>query len=860
MCVPGKRVGLLSAVLTLCFLASPHAVILAQESKDAASEPVPGEELPDLEARLRAVQGMEKQAGEDQLSLHQLVQQRKYAAVIGRIRAGADLNALDDQGQAPLHIAIAGHQLTMSLILVNNGADIHKENQQNQTPLDLVKQEYDQQSAEEMTSMLEKRYALVKAGKHKVPRPERNRSISVWLEPLKVHHAQLKKIDERFRILGAMQTPPPKKDVKQQGELLVAAAQAACAYLDKYSNTNRGPRRGLFEERELVREMRAMLERSTIILQQLSQLQMPQDKDAGYAARSRSVAHEAVLFYLKQEVEEKLDQEGLGAFIKPEHLQMFRDRSTQQIEKSMKGYLDQQLQQVIGIRLNDMKSLQAAARAKVRNEIKAQVAKLVMNISSYHLVIRFAQDVVLELLEEKLWPKIREELRPKGNLEARTRASVATLEKSYEELSELSSQDPSALDLREASKVLRRAEGRQKAMKYLLKDAKKAKRQDLLDELAVSQNMLIQRYNMVSYQFMLREENQVAKQVKDENTIMKGLLEVARYLVGHISDSNLVLLGVDSPQTRSSFAIYPTVMEFDRKGYQRKQLSRPDIVVKKKRFYKVWEKEYVVRSRLKGRTLYSYRFWRPSRGGDMMSRIGNDSWLCGMAPGTHVVQARVVTLDGEIYDFEYEIEVRPLSQRDQDSINYAYRGVKRERANFTRADSTEKKARGAGDYSGALTAFMSTLMSYGGEKSCDVQRFLDECNAVASFMLKGEPDEGRTLEVQYIKTMAAMCQICSEQGTPESFEKAKQYTAQAEKVQARPGLRKTRYMADCYDALKDMSVTIFNDVAEGRKYHEKDIQARLKSGLKLLDIDWLRSEFPKQIKVPEKTKEVTSKE
>ncbi|QDV51381.1 hypothetical protein [Gimesia fumaroli] len=860
MCVPGKRVGLLSAVLALCVLVSPHVLLMAQESKDAATKPVPGEELPDLEARLRAVKGMEKQAGEDQLSLHELVRQEKYAAVIGRIRAGADLSALDEQGQAPLHIAITERQITMSLILVNNGADIHQKNQQNLTPLDLVKQDSDPESAAEMISLLEKRFALVKAGKHKVPRPERTRPVSVWLEPLKAHHAKLKKIDERFRILGAMQTLPPKKDVKQQGELLVAAAQAACAYLDQYSNTNRGPRRGLFEERELVREMRAMMERSTIILQQLSQLQMPQDKDAGYAARSRSVAHEAVLFYLKQEVEEKLDQEGLGAFIKSEHLQMFRDRSTQQIEKSMKGYLDQQLQQVIGIRLNDMKSLQAAARAKVRNEIKAQVAKLVMNISSYHLVIRFAQDVVLELLEEKLWPKIREELRPKGNLEARTRASVATLEKSYEELAELSNQDPTTLDLREASKVLRRAEGREKAMKYLLKDAKKAKRQDLLDELETTQNMLNLRYNLVTYQFMLREDNQVAEQVKDENTIMKGLLEVARYLVGHISDSNLVLLGVDSPRTTSSFTIFPTVMEFDQKGYQREQLSRPDITVKKKRYYKVWEKEYVVRSRLKGRTLYSYRFWRPARGGQMMSRMGNDAWICGMTPGMHVVQARVVTLDGEIYDFEYELEVRPLSKRDQDLINYAYQKVKKERANFTRADSAEEKARVARYYSGALTSLMYTLMRYGGEKSCEVQRFLDECNAVASFMLKGEPDEGRTLEAQYIKTMAAMCHICKQRGTPEFFEKAKQYTAQAEKVQARPGLRKTQEMAGCYDALKQMSVTIFNDVAEGRNYHEKSIQAKLNAGIRLFDIDWLRSEFPKQIKVPEKTKEVTSKE
>ncbi len=742
----------------------------------------------------------------------------------------------------------------MAIILIENGADINQKDKQDQTPIDLAKQHPNKAFSQNFISLMQKRDVLVKEGKHKVARVPKTHPVSIWLEPLKTQHAKLKKIDERFRILGSLQNPPPKKDVKTQGEMLIAATLSASAFLDKYSNTKRGPRRGLQEELELVREMRSMVERSTIMLQKLSQLQLPQDEDPNYDQKTRSIAHQAALAYLKHEVTERLEREGLGEFIKEEHLELFRQRSSQQLEKSLQGYLNEQLVQRIGIRLNDLKSLKAAARAKVRHHINLEVAKLVLNISSNQLVLSFAQDVILDFLEEQLWPLIREGLRPKGNLEERTYASVETLLKSCEELAALSTTDPSKLDVSEARKVLRRAEGRLNAMRYLLKDAKNAKREDLLSELELAKSLLATRYNIVSYQFMLDPDNEVHQQVSDENTIMKGLLEIARYLVGHISESNLVLQGSGRVETASSFAISPTVVEFDQEGYQREKANRPEVAVKRRRFYKVWQKEYVVRSLFNGRKIYSYRFWRPSRAGDMSPRIGNYAWLCGVRPGTHVIQARVVTLDGEVYDFEYELEVKPISQRSRDGLDYAYKKIKSERGKFQRANTTKKKAQAARYYSSALTSYMYKFMRSRGEKSCDVQQYLDECNAVAAWLLKGEPDEGRTLEAHYIKIMAAMCKICEQQGTAASFEKAKQYTAQAEKVQARPGLRGIRAMADCYSALKNMSVAVFNDIPLGRQYHEKFIQAQLNAGINLVGIDWVRNEFPKQIKVPEKTK------
>lgn len=852
-------VGCVTLLLASLFSMTATEGLQGQETDATPVEKAPGEELPDLEERLKQSPAMQPKAGDKDLSLHELIRKNRYATLLGRLREGADPNSTNAQGQTPLHVAVEEAKATIALLLIDHGADLHQKDSQHRTPLDVAKQTFSEEGANSMISLLLKREALVKAGKNKVARPPKTHPVSAWLKPLKEHHAAIKKVNERFQLLGAMQSPPPKKDVKTQGEQLIEVTQSACAFLDKYSNTRRGPRRGLQEELELVRQMRALVQRSTLILQQLSQLQMPQDEDPGYEKRSQSIAREAVIALLQQKVADKLDREGLGAFIKEEHLGLIRERSARQLEKSMKAYLDEQLQQSIGIRLNDLKSLKAAARAKVRHEINAQVARLVLNISSQQLLIRFAQDVVLEFLEEELWPQIREGLRPKGNLEARTYASIATLEESYEELAALSNSDPTSLDLNEARKVLRRAEGREKAMRYLLKDTKRAGREDLLLSLQLARDVLDTRYNIVAWQFMLREDNNVAEQVADENTIMKGLLEIARYLVGHISGPNLVLEGTKYPQTASSFYITPTVMVDDQKEYQQKLSLIPGLKVERSRKYKLWEKEYVVRSRFNGRDIYSYRLWRPSPSlnGQMSSVVGNYAYFCGVAPGKHQIQARVVTLDGEVYDFEYELEVKPDSKRLQKELQYAHNRIREVRKKYTQAGSLKEKVSVAESYWKVMRSAAVRYMRSGGEKSSNTQRYLDECNAAASYLLKGEQDEGRTREVQYIGAMASMCHVCESMGTPEAFEKAKQYTAQAEKVQSRPGLRKTSEMADCYAALKNMSLAIFNDVPQGRRYYDKQIQAQLDAGVKLVDLKWLRDKFPRQIKVPEKVREIS---
>ncbi|MCA9016605.1 MAG: hypothetical protein KDA77_14835, partial [Planctomycetaceae bacterium] len=379
-------------------------------------------------------------------------------------------------------------------------------------------------------------------------------------------------------------------------------------------------------------------------------------------------------------------------------------------------------------------------------------------------------------------------------------------------------------------------------------------------ELELGRSMLMVRYDIVSYQFMLKEDNEVLEQVVDENAIMKGLLDVARYLTNHMSESQLVIQGAGRTLTASTFAISPWVFEFDQARYDREKANSPGVVLDRKHYFKTWEQEYVVRNQINGRTIYTYRFWRPALGGQMISRMGNHAWLCGMTPGTHVVQARVVTLTGEVYDLEYELKVDPLSQRSQVELQRAYDKLKTERDKFQRANTTEKKALAARYYTGTLASYIDLYMRRSGEKSCDVQKYLDECDAVAAWLLKAKPDSGRTLEAHYITVMAAMCRICGQQGTADSFGKAKQYTAQAEQVQARPGLRGIRAMAECYSVLENMSVAIFNDIPMGRQYHEKFIQAQLNAGVNLTGIDWVRSEFPKQIKVPEKTKEVTTDE
>jgi len=78
-----------------------------------------------------------------QTALHDSAKRNRVESVKLLVKNGADINAIDNEGNTPLHIAAGGYFLRLDPLeavqyLIENGADINKLNNDRQTALDLA--------------------------------------------------------------------------------------------------------------------------------------------------------------------------------------------------------------------------------------------------------------------------------------------------------------------------------------------------------------------------------------------------------------------------------------------------------------------------------------------------------------------------------------------------------------------------------------------------------------------------------------------------------------------------------------------------------------------------------------------------
>ncbi|MHC4668886.1 MAG: hypothetical protein ACYTFD_10810 [Planctomycetota bacterium] len=338
--------------------------------------------------------------------------------------------------------------------------------------------------------------------------------VSQFVAPLRAHFQNLALVEGRFKELGGS-LQPPQREVKAAGTALLAETKGFRGTLERFRTAQ--VRRGLGAEFALIDGGVETVVRSVQLLARHAHLKAPAPPQAPTLAEAlRNLAEEI----LAEKIAAFLRKHGLEELLEIKSWQDLRQRVTKKMRAQARQIAHEATQRAVGMPFHDLASAKTALRARIERRLERRVAKLVMRISSNQIVIELGTALIVEWVKEKLWPRLREWARPKGRHEERIQRSIGTIEESYKELKALGSEvHPTELDLRHVARVIQRAEGRKTAMRYLVKDLKRAGKPEDLERLALARKILDEQIKKTKRRFLLDRQKEIAKVAEKEKQL-----------------------------------------------------------------------------------------------------------------------------------------------------------------------------------------------------------------------------------------------------------------------------------------------------------------------------------------------------
>jgi hypothetical protein len=173
--------------------------------------------------------------------------------------------------------------------------------------------------------------------------------------------------------------------------------------------------------------------------------------------------------------------------------------------------------------MGGFRSIKAAFRLQARHRIQALAGELILNFTGNRLAVFLLKKTVINLLENKLWPLLREGFRPKTKLARRVDISSNSMMNMCDELNHLAGTgNPQLIHTQDISHALDRAKGTIAAARYLKKDLAKNGSQDLKDTLTAAEKILNRTVKRISHQFLLLESYKW-KELEDQIDYIIGI-------------------------------------------------------------------------------------------------------------------------------------------------------------------------------------------------------------------------------------------------------------------------------------------------------------------------------------------------
>jgi PDZ domain len=314
--------------------------------------------------------------------------------------------------------------------------------------------------------------------------------------------ARARDIEQRFA--RSSSTPVPQATVAALGtelrrlgtelERLLASSDTAMT------------RFGTIEEADLLEVIRGAHDRAAAALraQALAELQSAENSTGPSRNQMRAALRNVGRQLIEREAVQWMRKNGLEALLVENGQSAFRGQVSQGIELNLRTFLDKKSIEVVGMPLGGFRSIQATFRLQARRQVRQLVAKLVLNFSGNQLVVQLLQRHIVRWIETDLWPQLREAFRPKTRLARRVRISAATMSEAGEALNNLvKGRRPADVPLLQVRDAVDRAEGKIYAALYLDRDLKRAKNQELIDQLQKAKGRLNRDIRRIRHQYLL---------------------------------------------------------------------------------------------------------------------------------------------------------------------------------------------------------------------------------------------------------------------------------------------------------------------------------------------------------------------
>jgi hypothetical protein len=490
--------------------------------------------------------------------------------MIHAIQQGADVRAKNILNQTPLHVAAALGDESASKILIladlkrtdlengntsnpsNSCPTLFMEDTEGNTPAQLAQSKGHPALAKSLMNSREKQESRNYTDGTGVNQPPgrsrsgssmsnssyrddssnsmRTQDISRYTQPLEQILAQVIEIKEQL-IQLKMSGNPSVQDVYTRGTALLQVGKRLMTLFTEGGEQNL-TRFGTLNEVVLVQRIRENHEKAGILFKELAGVSLPEASPATRRSRHRSVLDKVGKELIDNYATGFIQKKGLGDLLTEKGLNLIRVNVRHHLELDLKGFLDQKAIDLFGMPMGGLRSIKAAFRLQARHRIQVLAGELILNFTGNRLAIFLLKKIVLNLLENKLWPLLREGFRPKTKLARRVDISSNSMMNMCDELNHLAGTgNPQLIHIQDISHALDRAKGTIAAAKYLKKDLARSGSQDMKDTLAAAENILNRTMRRIGHQFLMLDSGKW-RELEDQVNYIIGIHRELEKLLG----------------------------------------------------------------------------------------------------------------------------------------------------------------------------------------------------------------------------------------------------------------------------------------------------------------------------------------